>query len=103
MNDAGLLGTRRTLLKSAMVGAAGGVVAPWVGSVEARAAAGVTSVGSERGMPVLSEGGLSEERLERLHEVMAGFVERGVCARAVEGCCRRPRRAVGCLPAAAPR
>ena len=36
------------------------------------------SVGSERGMPVLSEGGLSEERLERLHEVMAGYVERGV-------------------------
>ena len=61
-----------------MVGAVGGVVAPWVGSVEARAAAGVTSVGSERGMPVLSEGGLSEERLERLHEVMAGYVERGV-------------------------
>ena len=29
-------------------------------------------------MPVLSEGGLSEERLERLHEVMAGYVERGV-------------------------
>ena len=29
-------------------------------------------------MPLLSEGGLSEERLERLHEVMAGYVERGV-------------------------
>ena len=64
MSDAGLLGTRRTLSKTA--------------TVEARAAAGVTSVGSERGMPVLSEGGLSEERLERLHEAMAGFVERGV-------------------------
>src|SRR5215211_6536531 len=64
--------------KTATVGAAGGVVAPWVGSVEARVAAGVTSVGSERGMPLLSEGGLSEERLERLHEVMAGYVERGV-------------------------
>ena len=69
---------RRTLLQTATVGAAGGVVAPWVGSVEARAAAGVTSVGSERGRPVLREGGLSEERLERLHEVMAGYVERGV-------------------------
>src|SRR5215211_850385 len=64
--------------KTATVGAAGGVLAPWVGSVEARAAAGVTRVGSERGMPVLREGGLSEERLERLHEVMAGYVERGV-------------------------
>ena len=29
-------------------------------------------------MPVLSEGGLSEARLERLLEVMAGYVERGV-------------------------
>jgi CubicO group peptidase (beta-lactamase class C family) len=47
-------------------------------AVAARAAAGATSVGCERGMPFLSEGGFSEERLERLHEVMAGYVERGV-------------------------
>src|SRR3954470_10930674 len=63
-------------MKTATVGAAGGVVAPW--ATETRAAAGVKSARSGQRMPLLSKGGLSEERLERLHAVMAGYVERGV-------------------------
>src|SRR3954453_9301031 len=76
MSNAGPSGTRRKLMKTATVGAAGGVVAPW--EAETRAAAEGKSARSGQRMPLLSEGGLSEERLERLHEVMAGYVERGV-------------------------
>ncbi|MGH2614464.1 MAG: serine hydrolase domain-containing protein [Thermomicrobiales bacterium] len=73
-----LASTRRTLLKSAAVAAAAGATMPWLpdpaGATPASLATG--SIQTERRYQT-NGGGLSATRLERMHEIMAGHVERG--------------------------
>jgi CubicO group peptidase (beta-lactamase class C family) len=73
-----LSSTRRTLLKTAAVGATVGVTAPWTADAVAAASAPLAApLHSAPRTQSTSNGGLSPERLERMHEVMAGHVERG--------------------------
>ena len=67
--------TRRTLLKTGAIGAAAGAVAPWM----EHAASATTIRSDERGgrLLAMNGGGLSEARLERMDQILAGVVERG--------------------------
>jgi CubicO group peptidase (beta-lactamase class C family) len=69
--------SRRTLLKTAAVGAAAGVSAPLTARSAGAARATPIASSAARENQAVSQGGLSEERLERLHELMAGYVEQG--------------------------
>ena len=71
--------SRRTLLKSAAVGAAG-VTTPWLAAPAGAAPASslVEPLETRQRYQATKGGGLSAARLERLNEVMAGHVERGV-------------------------
>ena len=67
--------TRRTLLKTGAIGAAAGAAAPWM-----EQAATATTIGSDkRGgrLLAMNGGGLSEARLERMDQILAGVIERG--------------------------
>jgi CubicO group peptidase (beta-lactamase class C family) len=73
--------SRRTLLKTAVMGAAAGVAAACIGPE-----AGAQTVSKKitkspqtnRIEPAMSRGGLSRARLARMHDVMAAHIERGV-------------------------
>ena len=73
-----LSSSRRTLLKSAVIGAAG-VTTPWladqVGATPASPLVDPPQIGQS--YQATNSGGLSVARLERMNEVMAGHVERG--------------------------
>ena len=71
--------TRRTLLKAGAVSAAAGATAPWI-ERSASSASASTTINSEkraRRVAAMNEGGLSEDRLERMDQILAGVVERG--------------------------
>jgi CubicO group peptidase (beta-lactamase class C family) len=74
-----LSSSRRTVLKSAAIGALG-VTTPWLADpAGARSTSALTSLlQTERRYQGAKTGDLSAERLERMHKVMAGHVERGV-------------------------
>jgi CubicO group peptidase (beta-lactamase class C family) len=74
----GIAATRRTLLKAGAIGAAG-ATAPWIDRTAraSSASAALRSVDKEGGVLAMSDGGLSQERLERMDQILAGVVERG--------------------------
>jgi CubicO group peptidase (beta-lactamase class C family) len=71
--------TRRTLLKAGAVSAAAGATTPWIArsAVAVSASTTVSAENRERSMAAMNGGGLSEDRLERMDQIMAGVVERG--------------------------
>ena len=70
--------TRRTMLKSVAGGVAAGIALPWrdapIGASPAPTSAGLASAD---GRAQAAGGGFSPDGLERMHETMAGIVERG--------------------------
>lgn len=69
--------SRRTLLKTAAVGAAAGIGAPLTARPAAVRSTLATSLRPVQDNQESRVGGLSADRLERLHEVMAGYVDQG--------------------------
>src|SRR5215213_6699842 len=84
------LTTRRFVLKTAALGAAAGVMAPWVAS-PAGASASKTLAMSLQAIQEKQRmgGGLSPARLDRMHQVLAGYVEREKLPGLVTGLNRR--------------
>jgi CubicO group peptidase (beta-lactamase class C family) len=84
------LGTRRTLLRTgAAVGA--GVATPWMARQASAIPATLPSASSPAGQTGQqpSSGGFSQARLERMHDVLAGHVERGTVPGLVAAVSRR--------------
>jgi CubicO group peptidase (beta-lactamase class C family) len=71
--------TRRTLLKTAALGAAAEVAAPWIPHATKASPAPMPTPSNQtdRRAEGMSTGGLSNGRLDRMHQVMAGYIERG--------------------------
>ncbi len=71
--------TRRTVLTTGAMGAAAGVVTPWLAGTATAAPAAIATRSDDAAgrMQAMNGGGLSQVRLERMHETMAGHVEQG--------------------------